>query len=129
MKSEKGISAKDALKNKLNQSDNNMKFTLTQPKTQLNPTQSRKELIEKSKLSRLPERTNRPKFEMPNFSFQHDVCVNCGGRLDPDDNIQQSVKVCRKCLTQYAVIDAAIDEASKRKRQAMLEKFAPEVKR
>jgi hypothetical protein len=92
---------------------------------------SRRELLEKTKLSRLPELPNRRLYEIPDFAPTQAiaVCVNCAGRLDADDAIQQSVKVCRKCLTQYAVIDRAIDEASKRKRQAMLEKFMSEVKR
>jgi hypothetical protein len=115
---------------------NNLKTELTmkndttnQPKFQLDFNQSRRELLEKSKLSRLPELPKQTKLGIPDFApiQAAAVCVNCGGRLDADDTIQQSVKVCRKCLTQYAVIDRAIDEASKRKRREMLEKFA-EVK-
>ncbi len=125
MKSEKGISAKDALNNLENDLTMN-NDTSNQNKFQFN---SRRELLEQSKLSRLPERKS---FKLPDFSFQETpsavaVCVNCGGRLDVDDTIQQSVKVCRKCLTQYAVIDSAIDDAAKRKRREMLERFAPEV--
>jgi hypothetical protein len=113
------------LKNKLTMKNN----TPTQSKFQLDFNRSRRELLEKSKLSRLPELPKRTKLEIPDFApiQAAAVCVNCGGRLDPDDNIQQSVKVCRKCLTQYATIDAAIDEASKRKRKAMLEQFTSEV--
>ncbi len=87
---------------------------------------SHRELLKKSKHSRLPE---RKAFKLPDLlDTKAAVCVNCSGRLDADDAIQQSVKVCRKCLVQYAKIDAAIDEASKRKRREMLERFAVEVK-
>ncbi len=100
-------------------------YTPTKNKFQFN---SRRELLDATKLSRLPER--KP-FTMPELSVSIAAagCINCGGRLDADDAIQQSVKVCRKCFIQYATIDAAIDEASKRKRREMLERFAPEVSR
>jgi hypothetical protein len=97
------------------------KYTLTQNKFQFNPG----DLPEQTKLSRLPKLADRPKFELPPKGA---ACAGCGGRLDGDDNFQQSVKVCRKCLAHYALIDQAIDAASKRKRQTMLEKFAAEVK-
>ena len=105
--------------------------TLNQSKFQLDSNQSRRELLEKSLHSRFPELSNYQSVESTDITPTSEVtlCVNCDGRLDPDDSIQQSVKVCRKCLTQYAVIDAAIDEASKRKRREMLEKFTAEVKR
>lgn len=123
-KNEKGISAKDALNN-LERGLTMNNDTPTQNKFQFN---SRRELLDQAKLSRMPER--KP-FTMPNLSDTKAAagCAGCGGRLDPDDAIQQSVKVCRRCLTQYAVIDSAIDEASKRKRREMLERFAPEVSR
>ncbi|MEJ7862150.1 MAG: hypothetical protein WKF90_11020 [Pyrinomonadaceae bacterium] len=72
-------------------------------------------------LSRLPKLADRPKFKLPAKAA---ACAGCGGRLDRDDNFQQSVKVCRKCLAHYAKIDTAIDEASRRKRRELLEKFA-----
>ena len=105
--------------------------TLNQPKFQLDSNQPRRELLEKAQLSRFPELSNRRKSESTDIASTPEaaICVNCDERLDPDDSIQQSIKVCRKCLTQYAVIDRAIDEASKRKRQAMLEKFTAEVRR
>jgi hypothetical protein len=89
---------------------------------------SRRELLDATKLSRIPQRKPIALPDSP-VSKSAAVCLGCGGRLDPDDSIQQSVKVCRKCLTQYAVIDAAIDEAARRKRLEMLERFAAEVKR
>jgi len=92
---------------------------------------SRRELLESTKLSRLPERTL---FTLPDFDNAPTnsaavavVCAGCNGRLDAGDNFQQSVMVCRKCLVHYAKIDTAIDEAEKRKRRELLEKFAAEV--
>lgn len=82
--------------------------------------QTNHELFESTRLSRLPKLPTRPKFELPNVV---PVCVGCGGRLDRDDNFQQSIKSCRKCLGIYARLDTAIDEASKRKRQKLLERF------
>ncbi|HXG84826.1 MAG TPA: hypothetical protein VNI84_12455 [Pyrinomonadaceae bacterium] len=101
--------------------------TPTQNKIQPVSTSARRSLLDSTKLSRLPER--KP-FTMPELSDTKAAagCLNCGGRLDIDDAIQQSIKVCRRCLTQYARIDSAIDAASKRKRREMLEKFAAEVK-
>lgn len=90
---------------------NNQKF---QPKIK----QSRRDLLEQTKLSHfLPDLS-------PSAPTTVGVCAGCGGRLDRDDNFQQSVKVCRKCLVHYAKIDAAIDEASKRKRRELLGKLA-----
>ncbi len=131
MSNEKGISAKDALTNLERGLTNRLTMkTIPQNKPQFQ-FNSRRELLEQTKLSRLPERKPIKPFTLPDLSETKAAagCVNCGGRLDADDTIQQSVKVCRKCLTQYATIDQAIDAASKRKRQTMLEKFAPEVKR
>jgi len=89
-------------------------------------------LLEQSKLSRLPERTP---FRLPDFDNTPTnavavvaVCAGCNGRLDTDDNFQQSIHGCRKCIGIYTRIDQAIDEASKRKRREILEKFAAEVK-
>ncbi len=84
------------------------------------------DLLESTKLSRLPELPNRLKSQMPDTAPKRAaavVCAGCGGRIDRDDNFQQSVGVCRKCLTHYAKVDAAIDEASKRKRREMLERM------
>lgn len=111
----------------------NQLTTMTNHKPNQNNFQfnSRRELLDATKLSRLPERKPTKPFTLPDLSETKAAagCVNCGGRLDPDDAIQQSVKVCRRCLTQYAVIDSAIDDAAKRKRREMLERFAPEVSR
>jgi hypothetical protein len=105
--------------------------TLNHPKFQLDFKQSRRELLEKSKLSRFPELSNRRKSESTDIASTPEVtlCVICDRQLDSDDSIQQSVKVCRKFLSQYAVIDAAINEASKRKRPGMLEKFTAGLRR
>jgi hypothetical protein len=96
---------------------------------QLNSAQARESLLESTKLSRLPKLPTRPKFELPDFELSSDtataaVCVGCGGRLESDNDFQQQIKVCRRCLAHYAKIDEAIDEASKRKRRELLQKFA-----
>ncbi len=125
MENEKGNAgniALDNLEHELTMNNN----TPTQNKFQF---YSRRELLESAKLSRLPERKS---FNLPDIPSQKPPavsCVGCGGRLDADDKVQQSIKVCRKCLAHYAKIDFAIDEASKRKRRGLLEKFAAEVKR
>ena len=94
---------------------------------QLNSPQTRQSLFESTKLSRLPKLPTRSKFELPDFELSSGasvvVCVGCGGRLDGDNDFQQSVKACRKCLVHYAKIDEAIDEASKRKRREILERL------
>lgn len=129
MKSKKGIVCGDALNNNLTDELTMNNLPKFQFKSNTDGDCTRRELLEQTKLSRLPKLPTHPKLELPKFEppTKAAVCVNCGGWLDPDDSIQQSVKVCRKCLTQYAVIDAAIDEASNRKRRGMLAKFA-EVK-
>ncbi len=96
---------------------------------QLNSIPSRQSLLESTKLSRLPKLPTRSTFELPDFELSSDtaavvVCVGCAGRLESDNDFQQSVKVCRKCLVHYAKIDEAIDAASKRKRRELPDRFA-----
>lgn len=94
---------------------------------------SSRELLEQTKLSRLPE---RPRFTIPDFDNTPTpqtpvvvaVCAGCGGRIDRDDNFQQSLHGCRKCIGIYTRIDAAIEDSAKRKKRELLEKFAAEVK-
>jgi hypothetical protein len=107
--------------------------TSSQTKFQFNSAQSRADLLEQSKLSRLPQRNS---FRLPDFDNTPTnavavvaVCAGCGGRLDRDDNFQQSIHGCRKCIGIYARIDAAIEDSAKRKKKELLEKFAAEVKR
>jgi len=92
-----------------------------------------RDLLEQTKLSRLPERTP---FRLPGFDNTPTksvavvaVCAGCNGRLDTDDNFQQSIHGCRKCIGIYTRIDQAIEESAKRKKKELLEKFAAEVKR
>ncbi len=128
MKNEKAtISAKDYgsttdLENKTTMSNHTRK----PDDFQFNSPQTRQNLFESTKLSRLPKLPTRSKFELPNSTPTRTavVCVGCGERLESDNDFQQSVKVCRKCLTHYTKIDEAIDEASKRKRRELLERFA-----
>jgi hypothetical protein len=63
----------------------------------------------------------------PNAAVVVAVCAGCGGRLDRDDNFQQSLHGCRKCIGIYTRIDIAIEESAKRKKRELLEKFAAEV--
>lgn len=122
MSNEKGISAKDAsntdLKSELTM-DNNK---LYQNKLQSN---SRRELLEQTKLSRLPQRQpfSLPDLSSPNAPTVVAVCAGCSARLDRDDNFQQSIHGCRKCIGIYARIDAALEESAKRKKKELLEKF------
>lgn len=90
-------------------------------------TSSRNNLLDQLKLSQMAER--KPTFDLQSVPFpkqQPDsvVCIGCGGRLAADDTFQQSIRVCRKCLTLYARIDAAFEERAKRTRRELLEKIA-----
>ena len=81
-----------------------------------------RELLEKSKISRLPK--HKPyNLDAVSLSPTATACVGCGGKLELDNDFQQKVKVCRKCLNQYAKVDLAIDEAAKLKRRELLEKI------
>ncbi len=82
---------------------------------------SRRELLEQTKLSRLPERRPFP----PKASA---VCVGCGVRLDLFDPVQIAFRGCRKCLGIYSRLDAAFEENEKRNKKELLERFAAEVK-
>ncbi len=97
---------------------------------QLQPN-SRRELLEQSKLSRLPER--KP-FTLPDFDNTRTksvvvvaVCAGCGARLDLEDTIQKKFSGCRKCISIYGRLDAAREENAKSETQELLEKFAAEV--
>jgi len=94
------------------------------------PQSSRRDLLEQSKLSRLPER--KP-FAFDNAPSSKTVivavCAGCGGKLDRDDAIQQRFCGCRQCVAIYGRLDAAADEHDKRKRRETLERFVVEVKR
>jgi hypothetical protein len=102
------------------------------PEFQLNSPASRQSLLESTKLSRLPKLPPRSNFKLPDFELSSRpavvVCVGCAGRLESDNDFQQQTKVCRKCLVHYAKIDEAIDEASKRKRREILERFVGGVR-
>jgi hypothetical protein len=83
---------------------------------QSDSTQSRRELLETTKLSRLPERKPFP----PKASA---VCVGCDVRLDLFDPTQMRFLACRRCLGIYANIEAAFDEKTKREKREQLEKM------
>lgn len=86
---------------------------------------SRRELLERSKLSRLPSLPKRQMFhtnpqpaqETPNF------CANCNVKLT-QDNHRIAANVCTKCAVIYAKIVGEIDRASDEKlKAAKLQKF------
>lgn len=84
---------------------------------------SRRELLERTKLSRLPSLPKRSL--VPDFapSQAAPVCVNCKTRLDEYNRPLNHVNACSKCLSSYTVLDAEIDAADKRKRRETLEKM------
>lgn len=89
---------------------------------------SRRELIELSKLPKLPPR--KP-FTVPDFDNEPTksvsvvaVCAGCGGRLDVGDPIQMRFSSCRKCVGIHGRVDAAAEANDKRDRRELLEKFA-----
>ncbi len=89
-----------------------------------NSTTSRRDLLEQSKLSRLPQRTP---FRLPDFDNAPTpvaVCAGCNGRLDGDDTLQLKFSGCRKCISVYGRLDAAREENAKRETRELLEKFA-----
>ncbi len=98
------------LKHKLLMNNSTLKTNQIQPN-------SRRELFESSKLSRLPQRKPFP----PKASA---VCVGCDVRLDLFDPVQMAFQACRKCIGIYSRLDAAFDEGEKRKRKEILERFA-----
>lgn len=86
-----------------------------------------RDLLEQSRLSRLPQRTP---FRLPTFENAPSskttisaVCAGCDGKLDLTDLIQQRFNSCRKCVSIYGRVGAAVEETEKRMRQAILEKF------
>ncbi len=106
-------------------------YTTTRNNLQSNSTQSRRELLEATKLSRLPER--KP-FTLSDVPFPQKatvvvaVCAGCGARLDLEDALQIKFSGCRKCISVYGRLDAAREENAKRETRELLEKFAAEVK-
>lgn len=85
-----------------------------------------RELLERSKLSHLPQR--KP-FQLtafdntPSATTVSAVCAGCGATLDITDPIQLRLCGCRKCISIYGRLEAANLESEKRARQAILEKF------
>jgi len=92
------------------------------------PHSSRRDLLESSKLSRLPQR--KP-FTLEGITFPKSkiVCVNCKTGLTNETDYLQSIRACRKCLGIYAVILGTIEESERLKRRETLERFAAEVNR
>jgi hypothetical protein len=100
--------------------------TPNQNKFQFNSAQSRADLLEQSKLSRLPQRTP---FKLPDLPLNKTttivaVCAGCNTRLDTEDALQIKFSGCRKCISVYGRLDAAREENAKRETRELLEKFA-----
>ena len=87
------------------------------------PHSTRRDLLEATKLSRLPQR--KP-FTLEGITFPKPkiVCVNCKTGLANETDYLQSIRVCRTCLGIYAVILGAIEEAEQRRRRETLERFS-----
>ncbi len=99
------------------------------------------DLLEQSKLSRLPQRAPFRLPELPqrqSFTFDNApnqktavvvaVCAGCSTRLDLEDAIQRKFSGCRKCISIYGRLDAAREENAKCETRELLEKFAGGVK-
>ncbi len=86
---------------------------------------SRREILEKSKLSRLPKSPERKSFTYNDApkAVVVAVCAGCNARLDLDDQIQQTFTGCRKCIGIYSRLDAAFDENANRKKKQLLAKM------
>ena len=108
------------------------KFTMKnlpnfQFKSNADGDRSRRELLENSKLSRLPERRA---FTLPDFSRKNPaiVCVGCGAAIESESAIQKAFSGCRKCVGIYGRLDAAHTDNADRNKREKLERFALEVK-
>jgi len=99
-------------------------FQTIEEAAQAVPSQNRRDLLEQTRLSRLPKLPTRSKFEIPNFAA---VCVNCKTKLDEYNQALKYARVCRKCISIFAAVEIELDTADKRNRRELLEKFA-EVK-
>ncbi len=109
-----------------NNTPNQNKFQI--PNFDESPNTSRRDLLESTKLSRLPQR--KP-FTLEGITFPKSkiVCVNCKTGLTNETDYLQSIQVCRKCLGVYATVLGAIEAAEERKRRETLERFAAGVNR
>lgn len=70
-----------------------------------------------TKLSRLPS-FRLPAFDQPQAK-QTNSCETCEkGKLETDNDLQQRTKVCRKCMSHYAVVDSRLNQAADAKAQS-----------
>lgn len=110
--------------------DNNLDFQTIEEAAQSAPYQTRREMLESSKLSRIP---SLPKSKSFNASSSAAVkpaiaCVNCKVKLDDHNHQLKYAKVCRKCILTFTVIETELDSAEKQKRREQLERFIGGVK-
>ena len=85
-------------------------------------------LLETSKLSRLPKRRST---EFENVSFPTrcaSVCVGCKTELNEYNQPLKYPKVCRKCLLIYNTIETELEEAAKTERRAAIQRMAGGVR-
>lgn len=92
---------------------------------------SRRDLLESTKLSQLP---SLPKRE-PNYSNRATItnqpadnlttteCAGCNARLDPLDPIHQRFCACRRCAAIYGRILTAMDQKNERQQKFILNKM------
>ena len=88
---------------------------------------SRRELLESTKLSRLPSLPKRNSFyNNPPVERPHDTadkCVKCDVLLN-EDNQKTSANVCAKCLSDFALVEIEINRTAESKaRGVWLKKF------
>lgn len=84
------------------------------------PHSSRRDLLESSKLSRLPRRDNVLTFNQ----LVPVCCVGCAAKIDRDEEIQKAFRGCRKCVAIYGRLDAAYAANNERQKREKLERFA-----
>lgn len=81
----------------------------------------RRDLLEQTKLSRLPRRDNVLAFGQPAPA----LCANCGDRLNAAVEFQTTVSLCGECLRNYASINAILDAHVERKIKGNIGRINP----
>jgi hypothetical protein len=109
----------------MNPEKSTFNFETIEEAAQSASNQSKRNLLESTRLSRLPELPKRSKFQLPKFELptKAAVCVNCKAKLDEYNQPLKSANVCRKCISVFTIVEAELDDADKRKRREMLERF------
>lgn len=88
------------------------------PRAGFNPAPSTRQILEQTRLSRLPRTSQSPGA----------TCVNCKMSLGNQSEFSQKHFVCAACLAIYATIDAALNSAVEAKvRTAKIKQFAEKL--